>query len=74
MTNALITGANKGIGLETVRQLLQNGYYVYIGSRSLENGEAAAAMLKAEGLMHVEAVALDVTSALSPWEFKQSFN
>jgi NAD(P)-dependent dehydrogenase (short-subunit alcohol dehydrogenase family) len=38
MKKALITGANKSIGFETARQLLQNGYYVYLGSRSLEKG------------------------------------
>jgi len=35
MKKALITGANKGIGLETARQLLQQGFYVYPGSRNL---------------------------------------
>ncbi|MEJ7559326.1 MAG: SDR family oxidoreductase [Pedobacter sp.] len=61
MKKALITGANKGIGFETARQLLQNGYYVYLGSRTLENGQAAIAKLNAEGLRHVEAITLDVT-------------
>ena len=38
MKIALITGANKGIGFETAKQLLQNGLYVYLGSRDLKNG------------------------------------
>lgn len=63
MKKVLITGANKGIGFETARQLLQHGYYVYVGSRKLENGQAAVAKLNAEGLIHVEAVQLDVTSS-----------
>ncbi len=42
---ALITGANKGIGFETARQLLAKGYEVYIGSRRAAEGEAAAAKL-----------------------------
>jgi NAD(P)-dependent dehydrogenase (short-subunit alcohol dehydrogenase family) len=62
MKKALITGANKGIGFETARQLLQNGYYVYLGSRTLENGQAAVAKLNAEGFDQVEAIVLDVTS------------
>lgn len=38
MKKVFITGANKSIGFETARQLLQRGYYVYLGSRTLENG------------------------------------
>jgi NAD(P)-dependent dehydrogenase (short-subunit alcohol dehydrogenase family) len=65
MKYALITGANKSIGFETARQLLQHGYYVYLGSRSLENGQQAVAQLHAEGLTQVEPVQLDVTDAAS---------
>lgn len=61
MKSVLITGANKSIGYETARQLLQKGYYVYLGSRSLDNGLKAVEKLKAEGLGNVEAVAMDVT-------------
>ncbi|MBT2622647.1 SDR family NAD(P)-dependent oxidoreductase, partial [Chryseobacterium sp. ISL-6] len=62
MKKALITGANKSIGFEISKQLLQKGYYVYLGSRSLENGLEAVGILKKEGLMNVEAVELDVTN------------
>lgn len=65
MKNVLITGANKGIGFETARQLLQNGYFVYLGSRTLENGLHAVEKLKAEGLNKVEAIQLDVTDSSS---------
>jgi len=61
MKKVLIIGANKGIGYETAKQLLQNGYYVFLGSRKLENGSAAVEKLKAEGLNNVEAIQLDVT-------------
>lgn len=61
MKKVLITGANKGIGFETARQLLQNGYYVYLGSRTLANGRAAVSKLNAEGLDQVEAIIIDVT-------------
>ncbi|GAB3640413.1 SDR family oxidoreductase [Spirosoma arcticum] len=61
MKTALITGANKSIGYETARQLLQKGYYVYLGSRSVANGQEAVEQLKAEGLHDVEAIQLDVS-------------
>jgi NAD(P)-dependent dehydrogenase (short-subunit alcohol dehydrogenase family) len=61
MKKALITGANKSIGFETARQLLQKGYYIYLGSRNLANGLQAAAKLKAKGLNEVEAIQLDVS-------------
>ncbi|MCS7477921.1 SDR family NAD(P)-dependent oxidoreductase [Umezawaea endophytica] len=55
MTVALITGANKGIGFETARQLLALGHVVYVGARDVERGEKAAADLGARF------VRLDVT-------------
>lgn len=61
MKTVLITGANKGIGFETARQLLKNGLFVFIGSRNIENGVAAVKNLHAEGLSRVEAIQLDVT-------------
>ena len=60
--SALVTGANKSIGLEVARQLAQKGIYVYLGSRDFENGMAAVHKLQAEGLSNVEAVQLDVTN------------
>lgn len=65
MKKVLITGANKSIGFETARQLLQNDYFVYLGSRDLEKGIAAAEKLKAEGLTNVEAIQLDVSHSES---------
>jgi NAD(P)-dependent dehydrogenase (short-subunit alcohol dehydrogenase family) len=62
MKSALITGGNKGIGLEVARQLAQKGYYIYLGSRNLKNGLEAIEKLKAEGLKNVEVVELDVTN------------
>jgi len=65
MKTVLITGANKSIGLETARQLLTKGYYVYLGSRDITKGEEAVKQLKAEGLTDVEVIAIDVTNAAS---------
>lgn len=59
MTVTLITGANKGIGLETARQLLELGHTVYIGARDVARGERATAVLGARF------VQLDVTDEAS---------
>jgi NAD(P)-dependent dehydrogenase (short-subunit alcohol dehydrogenase family) len=59
MTTTLITGANKGLGFETARQLLARGHTVYVGSRNAERGQAAAAQLGARW------VPLDVTDDAS---------
>lgn len=61
MKTALVTGANKGIGFEIVKQLAEKGIYVFIGSRNLEKGQQAAEKLKAEGLTNVEVIELNVT-------------
>ena len=57
---ALVTGANRGIGLEVCRQLARLGYIVFLGSRDLAKGQAAAADLKRQGL-EVLPRRLDVT-------------
>ena len=59
MTTTLITGANKGIGYETARQLIAAGHTVYIGARDPERGERAA------GELGAKLVVLDVTDDAS---------
>lgn len=61
MKTVLITGANKGIGFETAKQLAQRNYYVYIGSRDRERGQRAKQELHASGLRNVDMVEIDVT-------------
>jgi NAD(P)-dependent dehydrogenase (short-subunit alcohol dehydrogenase family) len=65
MKKVLITGANKSIGFETARQLLKQGYFVYLGSRDKANGEQAVAKLKDEGLANVELLQIDVSDPAS---------
>lgn len=57
---ALVTGANKGIGFETSRQLAKQGVTVLLGARNEARGQAAERQLKEEGL-DVRFVLLDVT-------------
>jgi NAD(P)-dependent dehydrogenase (short-subunit alcohol dehydrogenase family) len=56
---ALITGANKGLGLETGRQLGKLGYIVLLGSRDALKGEVAARQLRDDGV-DARVVKLDV--------------
>jgi NAD(P)-dependent dehydrogenase (short-subunit alcohol dehydrogenase family) len=58
---AFITGANRGLGLETARILGKQGITVILGSRELEKGKAAAEKLRSEGAKSVEAVRFDLT-------------
>lgn len=62
MSIALVTGANRGIGLATSRALAQTGACVVLTGRRLVDAEAAAASLRQEGL-DVRALELDVTSS-----------
>ncbi|UMQ42197.1 SDR family NAD(P)-dependent oxidoreductase [Chryseobacterium sp. Y16C] len=61
MKKVLITGANKGIGFEMAKQLAKKGYYIFIGSRYLQNGLDAVKKLKEQGLKNIKAIQLDVT-------------
>ncbi len=58
MTTTLITGANKGLGLETTRRLIEAGHTVYAGMRDTGKGTDAAAL-------GAEVIQLDVTDQAS---------
>ncbi len=67
---AVVTGANRGMGFELVRQLAKQGMRVILTSRDRAKGEAATEALKAEGL-DVLASELDVASAASIEQLRQ---
>jgi NAD(P)-dependent dehydrogenase (short-subunit alcohol dehydrogenase family) len=58
---ALVTGANKGIGLQIAKDLAGHGFTVLVGSRNIKNGEAAAKSVGADA----HAIQLDVTNQAS---------
>ena len=59
---ALVTGANKGIGYEVVRQLAEQEMTVLLGARNAERGEEAAETLRGESF-DVHFVRLDIQDA-----------
>ncbi len=58
---ALVTGANKGIGLQIAKDLAAHGFTVLVGSRNLERGETAAKSIGADAI----ALQLDVANGAS---------
>lgn len=61
---ALITGANKGIGLEVARQLGKAGHRILLGARDASRGNEAARALAAEGI-DVRHVTVDLSDTAS---------
>jgi NAD(P)-dependent dehydrogenase (short-subunit alcohol dehydrogenase family) len=64
MTTVLITGANKGIGFETARQLAKKGLHVFLTARNEKGGEEAIAKLQKENLS-VDFIQLNIMDAAS---------
>lgn len=60
MPIAVVTGANRGLGLETAHTLARRGYRVWLTGRDAESSKQAAAALQAQNL-DVQAAALDTT-------------
>jgi NAD(P)-dependent dehydrogenase (short-subunit alcohol dehydrogenase family) len=58
---ALVTGANKGIGLQIAKDLAAHGFTVLVGSRNFERGQAAAKSIEGDA----RALQLDVTNQAS---------
>lgn len=70
MAFAVVTGANRGLGLETCRQLLSKGYEVLLTGR--DAGLAAEAAQSLEQFGKVRSAALDVSSAPSVAELAEA--
>jgi NAD(P)-dependent dehydrogenase (short-subunit alcohol dehydrogenase family) len=62
---ALVTGANKGIGLSTTKQLLSMGYHVYLGARDETKGQSAIEQLNRLGFSKVSLLVINVSDATS---------
>ena len=63
MKTALITGANRGIGFETARQLAVRGFHVVMGARSAQHGQKAVRELEEVG--NVSLLVVDVSDSKS---------
>jgi carbonyl reductase 1 len=76
-TVAVVTGGNKGIGLEIVRQLAQEGLTVVLAARDEGRGLKATQELQADGLKNVRFRQLDISNPASITSFvawiKQTF-
>ena len=77
---AFITGGNRGLGLETARELGRQGIVVVIGSRDSKKGEAAAAELRDEGISVLKEGQISATgsgpnpvTAVSPEMLRETF-
>ncbi len=65
MKTVLISGANRGIGLETVRKFSKYGYKVFLGSRNYESGLKAAKDLQNSGYLNIIPIALNISDQAS---------
>ena len=68
---ALVTGGNRGIGLEICRQLAKQGITVLLGSRDLAKGETAVSPLTQQNLTNIHACQLAVTEETSIQQLRQ---
>jgi NAD(P)-dependent dehydrogenase (short-subunit alcohol dehydrogenase family) len=65
MKKVLVTGANKGIGFEVVKQMAELGYFVYLGCRNEQNGLEAIDNLRRLNISNVELLQIDVSDLAS---------
>lgn len=73
-TNAVITGANSGIGFVTALELARHGAHVSLAVRSAEKGAAALAQIRAElPAANIEVLPLDLASLASVESFARTY-
>lgn len=60
----LVTGANRGLGFEVAKGLIETGHHVILGVRDLAKGEAAANRLRNLGT-EIDLIAIDVSDQVS---------
>lgn len=70
MKSVLITGANRSIGLELVKEFSKKGFFVYLGTRDLEKGNEVVKELNKNGFQNIKAIQIDVTNSASILEAK----
>jgi len=61
MKSVLITGANRSIGLELVKQLSKKGFFVYMGTRNLKKGKMVVKQLNEDGFTNIQPIQIDIT-------------
>lgn len=61
MKTVVISGGNRGIGLETVKKFSKQGYRVFLGARNYEEGLITGEELSSSGFMNIIPIALDIT-------------
>jgi NAD(P)-dependent dehydrogenase (short-subunit alcohol dehydrogenase family) len=61
MKSVLITGANRSIGLELVKQLSKKGFFVYLGTRNLKKGKTVVKQLNEDGFRNIQPIQIDLT-------------